>query len=294
MTILYSTCGEWYKGQRSHTCEMKNFCPLFTDEHLDISTTQGQIGTTLIKDERLHLKRKGAENRFLEAKHDLFIWSRILGHLWGYLFWLNLSSQFKQVKRTCHKSPLKGERDLWNNLLLYDSYILNKFAFPMSGMVRLPYSGNTALLQASWNVSLCQTESSQWFYGNYWLFVMVWTVFVLCYNVSHLYCEGAHISKETNLSYSIETTGFVPFQGRDSKALKAARWNLSEEISVAILKQRRIKNTELTNRIQLGKPQSYYPAAASWNFSACGDPRVWLRSHQQQWPSSSHSRRRQC
>lgn len=40
------------------TCEMKNLCPLLTYVHLDIRTTQGQIGATLIKYERLYLKSK--------------------------------------------------------------------------------------------------------------------------------------------------------------------------------------------------------------------------------------------
>lgn len=39
---------------------MENLCPLFTNVHLDISTTQGQVGATLVKYERLHLGRDKA------------------------------------------------------------------------------------------------------------------------------------------------------------------------------------------------------------------------------------------
>lgn len=37
------------------TCEVKNLRPLFADVDLDISTPKGQVGTALVKDQRLHL-----------------------------------------------------------------------------------------------------------------------------------------------------------------------------------------------------------------------------------------------
>lgn len=40
---------------RRPTCEVKNLCPLFADVDLDICAPKGQVGTALVKDQRLHL-----------------------------------------------------------------------------------------------------------------------------------------------------------------------------------------------------------------------------------------------
>lgn len=49
------------------TCKVKYLRPLFADVDLDISTPKGQVGTALVKDQRLHLpepeQRSHEENR---------------------------------------------------------------------------------------------------------------------------------------------------------------------------------------------------------------------------------------
>lgn len=43
------------RNTRRPTCEVKNLCPLFADVDLDICAPKGQVGTALVKDQRLHL-----------------------------------------------------------------------------------------------------------------------------------------------------------------------------------------------------------------------------------------------